>query len=576
VTSTLSRYRDVIGVRLDERRLLAWTRNVAAGLLAFFLAAGTLVAVTVPFHVWDALAYGSWSRLVAETGNLHFRGLGALEYQRPFYYVLQGWLWRATGFDERTGRLLALAFAVLFAACVVQLARMLGRTAWEGVLAALLLLLVHDFVAGGVSGLSDVPVAALVALAGMLAWRPRPGAATVTLLVLVTAAAVLTKPTALFALVGLGCAQLVGSRAGLGSRLLLRAAPLAGGCALALAWHELQAHRLALSLPTFLKAGTTGGYYAALSDSVRRQVGFGLDWLSPELRLVLAFALAYAVVRVAGWAHRPAAIAALPMAVIASWLGPWIGGGEATLAVGPFSGPGRLVPFLVLAGLLAFASDAPPEKVPERTTLARLLLWSVPPTAVWLLYLPYGARYLSPAWPGLVVLCALATAPAVTGAFRRGVLVPSVALLVLAALVARNAEQIDGLDTKTWKRIRAAGVSGWFDQGRMRTIVMGSFADELELTRRHLGSPHARVFSSDGRLRFYFPGRTTQAYAGRCADLRGYAVFVLLTDPTSVGYEQSYARAPADPRSWSACRDPRLTPVGRQERRFVVFSVERD
>ena len=36
----------------------------------------------------------------------------------------------------------------------------------------------------------------------------------------------------------------------------------------------------------------------------------------------------------------------------------------------------------------------------RRTTVVRLLLWSLPPSAVWLVYLPYGSRYLSPAWPG--------------------------------------------------------------------------------------------------------------------------------------------------------------------------------
>jgi 4-amino-4-deoxy-L-arabinose transferase-like glycosyltransferase len=573
VTSTFSRYRELIGVGLDEQRLFAWTRAAVLTVLSLFLAAGALVAVTIPFHVWDALGYGAWSRRVAETGNLHFPGLGALEYERPFYYVLQGWVWRIIGFDERTGRVLALAFAVVLVVCVARLATVAARSAWAGILAILSLLLLPDLSKYGISGLNDVPVAALVALAGLLAWRAQAGRLGIGLLVLVSAAAALTKPSALFALAGLGTAQLVGERRRLRARLLRRAAPIAAGCALALVWDELQARRLHLTLPDFLSAGTTDNFYGAVADSVRRQVGFGLEWLGPDLRLLLAFSLLYALARTVGIAHRRAVLVSLPLAVLASWLGPWIAGHEQTIVAGPLTGPGRYVPFVIVAGLLLLAADAAPEVVPSRTTLARLLLWSGPPLAMWLVYVPFDSRYLSPAWPGLVVLCATVTATAVRAGAWRNAALPATLLAVLVVIAARNLEQVDDLGVSGWRDFRSAGVAGWFDQERMRRLVLGTFADEVALTRTRLRDPSDRVFSSDARLKFYFPGRVTQAYPSGCSELRGYSVFVLLLDTRSAGYLEQQVGRSADPAFWASCSRPRLRLVGQRTAKFAVFAV---
>jgi hypothetical protein len=572
VYETLHRYRAQIDARLDEQRLFAWTRSAVLALAAFFLAAALLLALTIPFHVWDALGYGAWSRQIADSGNLHFPGLTALEYQRPFYYVLQGWIWRITGFDERTGRLLALAFAVLLVVCVVRLARVVGATAWAGTVALLVLLLVDDVPRQGLSGLSDVPVAAMVALVGVLAWRAHPGRVVSAGLVAASAAAALTKPSALFALAGLAVAQVVGTRTRLRERLLARAVPIAAGCALALVWDELHARRLHMRLSDFMTAGTRG-YYSAVADSVRRQVGFGLEWLGPELRLLLVFSLAYALLRVAGLDHRRSVFVSLPAAVFASWLGPWIAVHESHAVVGPLTGPGRYVPFVAIAALLLLGANVPPELAPSRTSLARLLLWSVPPIVTWLVWVPYDSRYLSPAWPGLAVLCALTTATAVRGALRRSAVVPAAALALLGAVALSNFQLLDGLGRDGWRQYRAAGVIGWFDEGRMRSLFLGPFSEEIELTRGQLRGGRGHVFSSDGRLKFYFPGRVRQAYPRRCSDLLGYRVFVLLLDSRSVSYLQQRVGVSADPRFWSACATPRLRLVARRPSEFAVFAV---
>ena len=60
-------------------------------LLALFACGGVFVVLFVPYHFWDALAYGEWSRLIAETGKFHFPTITAQSYHRPLLYVSQGW-----------------------------------------------------------------------------------------------------------------------------------------------------------------------------------------------------------------------------------------------------------------------------------------------------------------------------------------------------------------------------------------------------------------------------------------------------------------------------------------------------
>jgi len=231
-------------------------RLVHAAMLALLAAVGLaalFVALTVPYHATDAFVYGSWSRRIADTGQFHLPGIGNNFLSRPFFLVSQGWLWRVFGFHEWIGRLWSLAFGVLLVGCLLRLARARGRRVGaQAALAALVLLAVPEFAQGAFAGLTDVPAAALTALVAVLLWTVRPSPWRVAAIVVVTAAAVLTKSTILPAVVGVGLAHLVGPRESLGRRLATGAIPAAAGVALALGYDLTQAHYVHQDLYTFL------------------------------------------------------------------------------------------------------------------------------------------------------------------------------------------------------------------------------------------------------------------------------------------------------------------------------------
>src|SRR5207342_3479479 len=64
-------------------RVLRWLTIV---LVAVFAAATLFVAAVVPYRFWDSLAFGSWSRAIADTGSL-WASTGALNVSRPLFYV---------------------------------------------------------------------------------------------------------------------------------------------------------------------------------------------------------------------------------------------------------------------------------------------------------------------------------------------------------------------------------------------------------------------------------------------------------------------------------------------------------
>ena len=68
---------------------------VAAALV--LLALAVVVAVSLPYGDWDAMSLGTWSRLMAEHWpNFHFALASAADYQRPLFFVLQGFAWRVS------------------------------------------------------------------------------------------------------------------------------------------------------------------------------------------------------------------------------------------------------------------------------------------------------------------------------------------------------------------------------------------------------------------------------------------------------------------------------------------------
>ena len=77
-------------VPLWTRRALAWATGVVG--VIFFVPAA-FVAVVLPYRYWDSLAFGSWSRSIAEGKGL-WQNASVFELSRPAFYVPQGLLWR--------------------------------------------------------------------------------------------------------------------------------------------------------------------------------------------------------------------------------------------------------------------------------------------------------------------------------------------------------------------------------------------------------------------------------------------------------------------------------------------------
>lgn len=540
-----------------------------------FAITGIVIGATIPYHFWDALALGEWSRLIAETGGFHFPGISEAFYQRPLFYVLQGWTWRIFGFDERSGRLLSFAFALLLVFAVARLARRGPEPRLRMALAVLFLLLIPDFLINALGGLTDVPGAALLTLTALLAWTPRPSRLRIAAIVVCAAATVLAKPPQLMALASLAAAMSIGPRAELRRRLLGHVVPLAMGCLLGLLYDQLEALRLNESLREFLTLGLgteRGAYYAGLADRVRWQTGWEVLWLGPYLVIPLLFALVYSSARVAGIAHRAAALAAAPLALFLSWLAPWIGNHGARVNLGVLDSRTRALEYSILALCLLAGAFAPAAVVPSRLLLARLVIWALPTFVVWLVAVPFATRYLSPTWPAVVLLLAATAAPALIAAVRR---VPPLAVAFVVVLVlfgARNITNFDDLGEQGWRQFRAAGFNAWTDQDRMRNLVLGSFTEELAAVRNEVGS-NGHVFTSDERLRFYFPRRVDSAYPRACKDLEDSRAFVLLLDSESASYLENQIGASADPDVWARCSFPRLRLVAHREGVFAAFAV---
>lgn len=542
---------------------------VAACKAVALIYAGTavLLAILVPYHAWDALPLGGWSRFIAETGSLRFSGSGdwAWYYHRPLFYVTQGWVWRLFGFHESLGRLLALAFAFLLVYAVYVLGRR-GPSpiaaAWLGVL---VLLAVPDFADGAISGLTDVPIAALVAATAALVWCGGRIWWRVPAIALSAAAAGLAKPSAFPALVGLGVAAFVGDRRSLGERLRESTAPVAIGCGLALSWHAYQAHALAQPLTDFLRTGTMG-FYAEMAAQTRRGALLRVDWLGPGLAVLVAFSILYALLRVAGFGHARVARVAAPLALAVAWLGPWMAGGSQNVWVGPLASGSVAVSTGLLAAALLLAAGGPAACVPSREDLARLLVWAAPPFVAWAMVSPYATRLLSGAWPPLILLVSTTAMPAFAWQ-RRAVPLQAAAGIALLVLAIGNSRSLDG--GWGWREVGAAASAKM--HGRVvHRPGMGAIEQVLGIIEPELGS-RGRLFSQ-GRFGFFFPGRHTSQFPQGCEDLRDHQIFVLLTDKGSRAQQQRATAAPADPSFWTACARPTLTEIGRVGN-YVIFRI---
>ncbi|MBX7221378.1 MAG: hypothetical protein K1Y36_15620 [Blastocatellia bacterium] len=541
--------------------------NGGKAICLLFFALALFLALTVPIHAWDALAFGEWSRLIAQTGGFSFPSVTDLAYHRPLFYVVQGWIWRMFGFDETFARLWALSFALLLGFSLFQLTQTEKKESPTGWLTILLLLANPDFVREGFSGLTDVPVAALIACAAMVLVRVNHTLAKVLLLALVSLAAGLTKPSAFAALAGLAAAHCIGPRETFNRRLLEGPIPIAYGALTALSWHAACARESGVSLVSFLSSGLPG-YYQALAQEVRWSVFLEGHWMGRGLQLWLWFTLLYAVMRVFGAPHGRAARFSAGGATALFWIGSFWGN---SLNAGAGIGK-QLVGFMCFCPIVFLVCQAGETWVPSRQYLARLLVWMLPPLVVWTVFVPYDSRLLSPAWTPLLLLMVTVLVPGLQGiqAAHKPLAAMSVAGLVLLPLV--NLRNVDGVGLRGCAVVGSCVNQGNLTSEGVRTALMPDFAAVLGKIRTEFG-PQVRLISNDGKFRFFFPGQVGQGTPGKCGQLAGYDVFVLCRDDERVQPLKQQFDIQADPAKWSACTKPRLTLLY-SNATYTVFRIE--
>jgi hypothetical protein len=536
-----------------------------------FLLAALFVALVIPIHAQDALTFGEWSRLISQHWHLHYAAATGQEYGRPLFYVLQGWIWGIFGFAEPLGRLLSGLFSVLLLGSLVWLVRDRDWGSLAGLLAAFALISSPVFAAQAVSGLTDIPVAALVALAGALVWGRRPAPARAGAIGIVSLLAMLTKPSALLALIGLALAQLLLSESWR-SRLLYRVAPLGAGIGLGLLYDLVQARYVHQGLRTFLQAGVNSDYYRTLADEARRYALLDGNWFGDGLRVAVFFALLYAALRLAGVSHRLSVAVGVPLALLASWLGPWLAARQSDGTVGSFHSVGAAIAALGTAAFLLFGLGSRDGAVASRGELARLGIWAIPTAAAWAVYGAYDFRLLTPAWPPLLALVALSALPAAKALAGRGAVALAVPFALFAIVVAENVYNLDGLQKSGWSEVRRTPRADWFDKPTMRAIVMPAFSRALAAVRPQM-RPGDLLMSPEGAFRFFFPGHVEQSYPNNCNDLHRFRAFVLTTDEGSKRYMEQFLHVSGEPSFWAACKQPRLTQLSDGSEGYAVFRV---
>ena len=545
--------------------LITWT------MAALFFTTALVIAYVIPLHAQDALTFGEWSRLIAQSWHFHFPAVTGQEYGRPLLYVLQGWLWGAIGVDDSSGRILSLLFSLLLLGALIWLVR--EERAWgtlAGLLAVLALLATPVFAFQMVSGLTDVPVAAFIALTGALVWGRRPSRARAGAVAIGAALAMLTKPSALLALIGLALAQLLVDEPWR-NRLLYRVGPICAGLGAGLAYDLTQARYVHQGLRKFLQSGVNTDYYRALADEARRYAIFDGNWFGDGLRVAAFFALLYAVLRLTGLGHRVGVLVGVPGALVASWLGPWFAAHEDRVAVGALHSPGAAAAAFGTACFLALGLLGDRVSIPSRGELARLAVWALPTAAAWAVYGAYDERLLAPAWPPLLALVVLSALPAVSALARRGPLAVALPFALFAVVVASNVYNIDGLRKSGWDQLRRT--DDWLARDQTRAIVMPAFSRALVIVRQQM-RPGDSMLSPEGAFRFFYPGHVEQSFPNTCGDLRNSRVFVLTTDAGSKRYMEDFLHVSGDASFWAACQSPHLMQLSDGSEGYAVFRVE--
>jgi 4-amino-4-deoxy-L-arabinose transferase-like glycosyltransferase len=555
----------------DLPRVLRIILRLQTALLgAVFLAAALFVAVVMPYRSWDSLAFGAWSRQIA-AGQHVFSNVIATSLNRPLFYLGQGYAWRWFGYHEWIGRSLSVAFAVAFVIGIWLVARRLGRgDDLFRALAVAVALASSVFATYVASGMTDVPVAATSALAAAVLWSRAPEWIRLPLVALAAAAAGLSKPTGFIALAGIACATpFIFRERDERRRLILGLAALVVGVAGAAGYDVVEAHRLHQSLYGFLHAGNTD-YYLAQGAAQRWERIVRGDWLGNAARLPVLYGLVYGLARAVGARTRLALSVAAPAAIAWSIAGPIVADGGRPY---PFAGGVTLgaVGFVALAACLLTAPFLGAEDAVDRGGYAALLVWLAPGLVIGLALRSDDVRFLSPAWPAAVLLAGAALAVVGRSLVRLNPVVALVPVTALTLLVVANLTSIDGLGPNGWRGLRDLGRSGWSDQARIENYAFGPFSYELDLARANVG-PGQKIVSSDGRLKYFFPGQVSVEYPKTCADLAGTRYFALLTGGESADIAAHVVGTSADPLSWAQC--PGLTLVGEQPGIYAVFVAD--
>jgi hypothetical protein len=545
--------------------------------LGLFTALGALLTVFLPYHVWDALAYGEWSRLIALTGGFHFPTVTPQTYHRPLFYVTQGWLWRLLGFNEAYGRGLGLMFWGLLVWSVWRLCRYVCADAsplapWLGVA---LLLAIGGVAAGVCNGMTDVPVAALVGAAGAVLWTvagPRRQVAVGTL----SCAAVLVKPSSLTALAGLGLADLLDdSTDGRLRRLVRGGLPMTTGVVVALLYDSLEAHRLHMTVVGFITAGTTGFHEQERSVALLGALS-DWSWLGAGLRFPLLFGVGYALCRVANVKHRTALVSSAIVGLVLTWMVPWISAGQG------WTGAGIVVPgktainaaYLLSAVALATASglSVGERAVTPRVNIARLLVWLAPGVFSWLWYAAYDSRLLSAIWAPAAVLLGCVMTPLVSDALSQNRWLGGSSVLVILFLATSNVARFDGLGFG-WLALGRSIAAGQIGRDHLRHVLMPELMDLVAVLNDDVRAGET-IISPEGRLRFFFPGQVQQTFPSRCQDLAGYDLFVLAKGARMEQLFETDVGVPGTETYWSGCQLPSITLVQHGEA-YAVFRIDR-
>jgi len=391
------------------------------------------------------------------------------------------------------------------------------------------------------------------------------------LVALAAAATGLSKPTGFVALAGVALATPLLTR-----RSEDRAAAIQGmvalglGAVAALAYDADEAHGLHQPLSAYLRAGNTD-YFLNQGAAERWERIARADWLGVAPRLLVVFGLVYGVSRAVGATTKWALAVSGPAAIAWAIVGPILADGGAPY---PFHGGITFggIAFVLLAAAMLAAPFVAAEDPLDRRSYAALLAWLAPGAGVWLVFRSDEVRFLSPAWPAVVLLAGAATAVVARSVASVRPILALLPVTAVALLVIANLTSIDGLGASGWRGLRDLGWAGWGNQAQVENFAYGPFSYELDLARENVG-PSEEIVSSDGRLKYFFPGRVSVEYAGACSDLSSARYFALLTGGESADIAAHLTHTSADPLAWVQCVHPHVTLVGEQPGIYAVYVI---